>query len=888
MARPPRIAERLLRARLLRDERDEIIGDLQEQFARRAADGPRAARWWYWRQTLALIVSFSVHRRDLVSRAHERTRGRWGAGNLMVDLRYAWRSLVHSRSFAFVALLTLTAGIGLSTAVFSLVSSVLLDPLPYATPDRIIRLSERPPGASAPGGVSDTALGAWTSMERSPVQLAAFSVHDVTVILPDGAANLPISDVSGGFFTVLSMAPRAGRLIGPSDISRTAPKVVVISERLARAAYGGVESAVGKTVGLESQTFEIVGVVASAFAFPNPQVDVWRPGWQYERFPEPGTRQTFGFRATVIGLLTEGATLEDVQRAGGTVAQRLAIAAASTSASEFSVRRLLDDMVAPIKPALVTLAAGMALVLIAACVNLTTLLLARHTSRQRELAVRVALGAGRWRVARPVLLELLMLSAGGGLAGGLLGWWLLNLLPLLAPRNLPRIESVQFDLQSLMFAAAVALATALAVGVLPALRLPSADVRELTSASGRIRVGRSTASADRLRSGLVAGQVALAVVLLVGALLIGRSLEALLDVPLGYNPEGVLTFQSAQPFGASREAGRLTRYYTELMDRLRNHSGVGVARALPLHPISIRTSINVPGRPIPPGRPNPEDMAVAQVISPDYLRAIGSRVVKGRGFTGEDTASTTKVILIDEVLERKHFPAGDAIGTQLPGPRAERFTIVGVVEATRFGPPGEDPSPVIYYSTEQLVEGLAYMFAAGIAVRTTADPHELVPFVREQARQVDATVPLYNIRPLTEDVQISVAGPRFFTIVLVLFATLALSTALLGIYGVLAYSVEQRRAEFGVRRALGAAEGDIVSLVLRRAGVLAAVGIAFGVTGAALGARFMQSMLFGITPGDPASYGGAVIVAMAIVLAASWCPVRRALRIDPAEALRVN
>ena len=326
-------------------------------------------------------------------------------------------------------------------------------------------------------------------MERSPVQLAAFSVHDITVILPDGAANIPVSDVSGAFFTVLSMAPSAGRLIGPSDVPRAAPKVVVISERLARTAYGGVENAVGKTVGLESQTYEIVGVVAGAFAFPNPQVDVWRPGWQYERFPEPGSRQTFGFRTTVVGLLNDGATLDDVRRAGGTVAQRLAIAAESATPSEFVVRRLLDDMVAPIKPALVTLAAGMALVLIAAYVNLATLLLARHTSRQRELAVRVALGAGRWRVARPVLLELLMLSAGGGLAGGLLGWWLLNLLPLLAPRNLPRIESVQFDAQSLVFAATVALATALAVGVLPALRMPSADVRELTSASGRIRVG---------------------------------------------------------------------------------------------------------------------------------------------------------------------------------------------------------------------------------------------------------------------------------------------------------------------------------------------------------------------------------------------------------------
>jgi len=898
---PPRLATRLLTRRLLADERDELIGDLQEQFSRRAtAAGPFQARLWYWRQAVALVWGFTVRRRDLISTRHERTRGAWAAANAATDVRHAWRSLRHSPSFAAVALLTLTCGIGLSTAVFSLVLGILVNPLPYANADRLVRLSEFAPGrpvTAESGDVSDVALGFWTTMDTALAKISPYSDNDITVVVPDGAANVSVADVGADFFSILAMPPLAGRVLLPSDAAADAAPVAVISEELALRSFGGVQAALGKTVGLETTTNLVVGVLARHFAFPHADVAVWRMGRQYRRFPPPGAQRQVFMRSEVIGLLRDGALVADADANGVTVATRIAaadpaFADGNVAMSKFMVRRLFDDLVRPVRPALVTLGAGMALVLIAACVNLANLLLARHTARQRELAVRVALGADRWRVARPVLFELTLISIGGGVAGALLAWWLLASLPVIAPSGLPRLDSIHFDVRAFLATWIAAFLTAVIVGLLPVLRLPATEVRELTSASGRIRLGGTMRSADRLRGVLVAGQIALAMVLLVGALLIGRSLVALLDVDLGYQPDGVLTLQAAHPFSASREPGRLSTYYREMLARLRQHPGVvavGSSAPLPLHHVMIRSSVNVVGRPRSTERPKPEDMVVSQPISADYLKAIGTRVVKGRGFTADDTISAPKVALIDELVARKHFPDGDAIGQQLLSVGRDPWTIVGIVQTIRVGALGDSPSPVLYFPAEQLNEFIGYgRSGGGIAIRTAGDPEELIGFVRDVAREVDRTVPLFNVRPLNDDIALSVAQPRFFTVVLVLFAALALSTALLGIYGVLAYAVERRRTEFGVRRALGATERHIVALVMRRGLLLAGVGAIAGLAGAALGARLMQSLLYGVTAADPASYAGAAALILSIVLAASWLPVRRAIRIDPARALRVD
>jgi predicted permease len=902
---PPRLAERLLLRRLAADERDELIGDINEQFSSRAASGGLGpARRWYWRQTLALLWGFSLDRRDLISTAHERTRGRWALNNMGVDVRSAWRGLKHSPSFAIVALLTLAIGIGLSTAMFSLVNAILLDPLPYAHAERLVRVVDSPPQtARAPvhrdgTSMGDTSIGAWLSMETALAKLSPYDDNPLTVILPNGADNLVVSDVGRDFFSVLSMPPVAGRVLGEADFDPAAPGTAVISERLARRVFGGPQAALGQSVDLDTRTLTVVGVLSPAFAFPNKDVDIWRIGAQYRRFPAPGARRNVAMRCSVIGLLKDGTTLADAHASGVAVGRAMVEALIATGdesvrPTTFETRRLLDDMVAPVRPALLLLAGGTVAVLIAVCVNLANLLLARNTARQREVAVRLALGADRWRVGRPILIELLLLSTGGGVTGALLAWWMLRSLPALAPASFPRIENIHFDFLTLAFAVGASFLTALVVGWLPTLQMPTTNVQELTSRGGRVRLGRLSGSGDLIRGLLVTAQVALAMVLLVTALLIGRSFQQLLQVDLGYAPDGVLTFQSAQPFANARQDGRLRGYFTTLIERLKAHPAItsaGFAAALPMHPVMIRSSVNIVGREaeFQDFKYNADNMAVNQPVSADYLRTIGTRIVRGRGFSTRDTSFSEKVILIDEALERLYFPVGDAIGHQLKYAQ-ETWRIVGVAQAMQIAGLGDKPLPVLYFLTDQMKEFLAYAKpGGGIAIRTDGDPRVLIPFVRDTARAVDPTVPLYNVQRLTDDIRVNVAQPRFFTIILGLFGALSLSTALLGIYGVLAYAVEQRRMEFGIRRALGATDSHVITLVMRRGVALAAVGIAIGLGGSAAASHYLRSLLFGITPADPVSFVGAATLVLAVVCVASWQPVRRALRIDPASALRVD
>ena len=817
--------------------------------------------------------------------------------NVAIDARYAWRSLRHSPSFAAVVVLLLTAGIGLTTAVFSLVNGILLEPLPYPNAGRLVRVSETSPYGLSRGGatgrMSDVSLGAWLTVPTVLAAITPYAHFEIVVGLPGSADSLVVADVGGQFFAVFGVRPVAGRALLPSDNEPQAQPAAVISERLARRSFGDPQTALGQSIGLETQTHVIVGVLPPGFAFPTKEADVWRPGRQYRRLPQPGERRNVGMSTSVAGLLREGATLADANASGVRVSQALALASAEAmeeSAPErtFSTTRLLDDMVAPMRPALLVLSGGMAVVLLAISVTLTNLLLGRNTARQRELAVRLALGASRWRLARPVALELLMLAAAGAAGGMLLGWWLLGALPAISPADVPRIETIRFDLRAAAVALAAAIFTIVSVGWLPLLQIRSVGVSELTASGARVRVGRLRASADRLRGALVIGQVATAVALLVAALLIGRSLATLLQVDLGYRPEGVLTFKAAHTFAASREPGRLKTYYTELLARLRSHpsiSSAGFAAVLPLHPISIRSSVSVVGRP-PEPRQSIENMAVNQPVSIHYLPTIGTRVVRGRGFNDDDRGSSEKVVLVDEVLAGRYFPSGDAIGQQLFYARSN-WTIVGVVQAMRIGALGESPPPIVYFPADQLPEFLGFS-RAGVAVRTSGDPRALEGVVRQIAREIDPRVQLHSVQPLSDLISGNVAQPRFFTIVLGLFSVLALATAFLGIYGVLAYAVERRRFELGIRRALGATERHVFSMVVGHGVLLAVAGIALGLAAAAAGSRFMRALLFGVSTADPLSYGGAAVLALGIALLASWEPLRRALRVDPAQALRVD
>lgn len=898
MTRPPRAAQRLLEWRLQSDERDELIGDLDEQYRRRAAAGPRAARLWYWTQTMAMLWGFFVHRRDLVSTAHQRTRGRWFLTGLGHDWRDAVRGLRHSPGFAAVAILTIAFAIGLSTSVFSLTWGILVQPLPYEGAERLVRLAEFNPrsplrdlragrvGVEPTGGtLADTTIGQWLATGETLDALVPMSTSGKNLVTRTGTEQRTVADVGGQFFDALALRPVAGRLLQPADGVADAPRVAVVSASFVPEIDDG-RGVVGATLAIEAETYTIVGV-APEIALPEPGVDVWVPGtWTW---PEPGARRMLSLSLDVIGRMKPGVTVADVQSEGERIV--LDIAAADPNFFDgtvpvptMRVRKLQDDIVAPVRPALVVLSIGMALVLAAACVNLANLVLARATARRRDVAVRVALGASRGRIGRPLFLEQLLLAGAGSAAGAVLAFWTIRALPALAPADLPRLADVEFSIASLAFASVVALATATVAGLLPLWHLR----RGRSASTGSLRSRADGAPADRARSVLVVCQIALAAVLLVGAALVGRSLVALLQVESGYRPDGVLMFQASLPERWWEQEGRQRAFVAGLVERLGAQPGVtavGASSGLPLRSTPTAGSFFVVGRP----RPEPGEAPAAnnRVITTGYLDAVGTRVVQGRGFLDTDREDSDRVILIDQMVADRVFPNEDPLGRQLRAFGQREWTIVGIVEATRDVDMATPAEPTLYFPAPQMPELTAFIgSSSGLAVRTTGDPAALAPLARAAARELEPAWPVYRVEVLSERMSSVMAQPRFYALALGLFAALALVTAVLGVYGVLAYAVERRRLEFSVRRALGASERHVLALVLGRGLLLAVVGLAAGLAAAAAGTSLLRSQLFGVEPLDAASFLAATGLLLGVVVLASWWPARRALGVSPVEALK--
>jgi predicted permease len=818
------------------------------------------------------------------------------------DWRLARRSLTRSPLFTGVALLTLTAAIGLSTAVFSLVSSVLLRPLPYPQADRLVRLAQfsGDPSARIPttgGTLAGVTIGQWLEETKALETLVPVSTNDRTVGIAGQSEQITVASVGRRFFDLLGATSQKGRLLNEQDHRREAPPVAVVSRRFVTQLLGGEDEAVGGVLTLEGVPHTIVGVVSSAMTVPAPDVDIWVPGrWVW---PAPsvgagpsGSRGGFSVSMTVIARMRPSARLDDVRVEGERVLRAIAMTDpaffdGTVEVPQLRAVRLQDDVVAGARPALRALFAGMALVLIAACASLANLLVARNTARERDMVIRTTLGATRRRLLRPLLFEPLALVGAGAGLGGLLGWWILRGLPAIAPQGMPRLADVRFDGVSLAAASAVALVTGLLVGLRPGWRRRDAHLRDV-SGSQRLGTRRGSRSAEVFRGALVAAQVALAVVLLVGASLIGQSLWRLMHTSPGYRPEGVLTFQVRLTSEARMQRGRLTQFYGELQERLRRVPGVvatGVASKLPLHAGAMSGTVIVEGAP-GPGDGAERPQVGLYFVSADYLRALGTRLLAGRAFEDRDFETGARVALIDESLARSQF-GGETVGKRVRAMGPRPWTVIGVVETVKFGAVSAADQPIMYFPATREFEGLALnRLGGGVIVRTAEDPASLVPLARQFVRELDPAAPMYNVMPLAERLDRTFDQPRFYTVALVLFALMTLATAILGVYGVQAYAVERRTAEFGVRRALGAGEGHIVRLVLGRAFWLAAAGTVIGVPLAATGVGLLRTMLFGVQPLDPSTFVAVPIVVLLVVLGASWQPARRALRVDPASALR--
>jgi predicted permease len=782
---------------------------------------------------------------------------------------------------------SLGLGIGANTALFSVVYGVLLRPLPYPDSGRLVRLSEHHPGAAAaiPAPMlSDLTFRAWRAAPRTLEGLAAYGRGEYTDTGGTEPVRLAGAAVSPELFDLLGVRPAAGRLLLPEDATQGGLPVVVISDELWRQRFGGGRSAVGETLTLDGTPHTVVGVAPAGFWFPDREVQLWTPHVLSEPAEGGSSMSIFG----AVGRLRPGVTAEQAAAEGTAAARSRTRPPAAEmlfgtggGPVEVRVRPLAEEMTARVRPALLVLAAGVGFILLICCANVSNLQLARGVARRRELAVRAAIGAGRWRLARQMITESLLLSALGGALGLGLGAMLLKLLPALAPADFPRLDDVRLDGRALAFAALAAAAAGLASGLLPALRaarpalLPA--LREGAGAS-------AGAPARRLGGGLLVAEAALATLLLIGAGLLVHSFARLSAVDAGYDPGNVLT---ARVFLGGQPAPERTLAVAEaLRERLAAIPGVKAAGAGSSAPFVGFTSIN--RFDLPGAGPDGETVtvqAVSNVVTPGYAEALSLRLLQGRLLEDGDLGSGSRAVLVNESFARSYLDAGPAVGRRferLWGPEDRPTEVVGVVaDVLRDGLDAEPRSEM--YTVPDGLYSLPGELS--LVVRTAREPEALAPLVRSLVAEEDPAA-VVETATLASRVSASLAQPRFAAAALSAFALLALALAATGLYGVLSYEVSQRRREIGVRSALGAGPGRIVRMVVRQGLGVTAVGLVLGVAGAAGLTRLLGGLLFGVEPLDAIAFAAAPLLLLAVAGGACLLPARRAAAVDPCEALR--
>jgi putative ABC transport system permease protein len=808
---------------------------------------------------------------------------------LWQDLKFGSRTLRRNAGFAAVAIATLALGIGANAAIFSVVDAVLLRPLPWHEPDRAVMIWSRWIAFDktwvAEGEVID-----YRKRSRTLQDVAAWSDGQVNLSGDAAPERVAAGQVTANTFRTLGVGPLIGRTFTEQEDVPNGPSLVVLGFGLWNRRYSADAGVIGRVIDIDGRTFEVIGVMPPDFALPtdfrNPEpTELWIP---LQMDPASIDHGSHGLYAA--GRLSDGATVQ------GAAAELHGIARAMTAEGLYPVQMqfdtvvlsLRDEVVGDVRRAIWLLLGAVGFLLLIACANVANLLLARAEARQREIAVRSALGAGRARMVRQLLTESLLLTGASAIAAvGLgfasvrfLGWW--------NPANIPRVAAAGIDLRVLLFTAAVALATSLLFALVPALKTARVELADA------LKDGSPAAAGGRQRAGdvLVVAELAMAVVLLIGAGLMLRTLWSLQQVPLGFEPSHVLTMRLALPAATYQRPEQVVDFFAGLVDRVRQLPGVeaaGAARSLPLGSTIGDFGLVVEGYTPPPGTNAKGDW---QIVTHGYPAAIKERVVRGRAFTAADTADAMLVALINEEMARIYWPGRDPIGGRFKigmNPSRPWVTVVGVLANVKHngltGVVKEKfyiPHPQWHKSTGNPIRAMT------LVVKSAVDPSSLVATIRREIRSVDPNVPVADVRTMNDVVRAAMSTPRFTGILLVGFAALALTLAAIGVYGVLSYAVSRRTREIGIRIAIGASRGDVVRMILTRGVTLALAGIAAGLIAAQWAVSLMRGLLYGVTAADPLTFAAVGAMLLAVAIVATAVPAWNATRVNPNVTLKTQ
>lgn len=822
-------------------------------------------------------------------------------------MKFAFRQLLKNPGFTAVAVLTLALGIGANTAIFSVVNAVLLKPLPYPEPDQLVQL--RMDWSGSPS----SSIGSATFVEvkaqsQSLARIAAYAGGEMTLTGVGPAERVVSGAVTADFFPLLGVQPALGRNFTREEDTPNGPKAVILGHGLWQSRFGGDATVLNRTITLNEQSYTVVGILPARFQYPE-RFQLWTPLALGET---EGTFVTYGegmMLLKAIARLKPGVTLQQAQAELQTIAQRVqpggrtAIRGGNPrregseggeggdrSDSVLTLVGLHEQVVGDVKGALLVLLGAVALVLLIACANVANLLLARASARQREMAVRAALGAGRLRVVRQLLTESVLLSLAGGGLGLMMAFWGVRVLGQWSGASLPAMHGIGIDGWVLAFTLGVSVITGLAFGLAPAVQAWRTDVNAALKEEGR---GDTGGHRNRLRHLLVVSEVALALVLLIGAGLLIKSFSRLLDINPGFQTDGVLTFQVN--LTDEKSSPQKVNFIDQIVERLKSIPGVQAAAAtdsLPLTDFSRIGVADVEGRPpIDVNKLRRGELSVTPVSRPtvtvDYFNAMGIPLRSGRAFTSQDARPAAGVVIVNEAFEKNFFPGQSAIGKRmrLLGSSAEAPwpTVVGVVSDVRQSGLAGDVMPEVYSPELDDVGG-----ALSFVIRVTGEPPGLISAVRGVVAEVEPNQPLHNVMTMEQRLANTTTTRRLNTTLLGSFAAVALLLAVVGIYGVMSYAVTQRRREIGVRMTLGAQRSDVLGLIIYGGLRLTLVGVAIGLVGAFALTRYLSSLLYSVKATDPLTFLGITLALTGVALLACWLPARRAACVDPMVALRTE